>query len=105
VPEICVPFRHYQPEFPPGEHSLREFGFADAALASELFLAPKNVVRMGLPPMRLEILTSVSGVDFDTCFAERTTIDIAGVGSPDQSGSIKGEPGGSRKGQGSCRFR
>lgn len=41
---------------------LREFGFAGASLSPDLFLAPDNVIRMGMPPMRLEILTSISGV-------------------------------------------
>lgn len=30
-----------------------------------------KVFRMGLPPTRLEILTSISGVDFADCFTRR----------------------------------
>lgn len=26
---------------------------------------------MGIPPMRIEILTTISGVEFEACFAER----------------------------------
>ena len=48
------------------DRALREFGFTTPLLSPELFLAPNNVVRMGSPPVRIEILTSVSGVDFDT---------------------------------------
>ena len=40
-----------------------------------LFLTPNKIVRMGNPPLRIEILTSVSGVDFDECYAEKATID------------------------------
>jgi hypothetical protein len=54
--------------------ALREFGFNRSS--PELFLAPNSVVRMGVPPMRLEILTSVSGVEFDQCYAEREMVRI-----------------------------
>jgi hypothetical protein len=40
------------------ERALREFGFDARELTSGLFLARNNVVRMGVPPIRIEILTS-----------------------------------------------
>jgi hypothetical protein len=58
------------------DHALREFGFAGTALNATLFLSRNNVVRMGVPPIRIEILTSVSGIEFETCYAERETIRI-----------------------------
>ena len=58
------------------ERALREFGFAAAGLTSDLFLARNNVVRMGVPPIRIEILTSVSGVEFESCYAEKEMIRI-----------------------------
>jgi hypothetical protein len=53
------------------ERALREFGFAAPGLTSDLFLARNNVVRMGVPPIRIEILTSISGVEFESCYAEK----------------------------------
>lgn len=38
--------------------TLQEFGFNLPELNTEIFLAPDSIVRMGIPPMRLEILTS-----------------------------------------------
>ena len=58
------------------ERVLREFGFAMAALTSDLFLAPNNVVRLGVPPIRIEVLTSISGVQFETCYAEKEMVQI-----------------------------
>ena len=58
------------------DRALREFGFVTAALSPDLFLAPNNVVRMGLPPVRIEILTSISGVEFESCYAEKEVIRI-----------------------------
>ncbi len=64
------------------ECALREFGFGGPGLSSELFLTPNNVVRMGVPPIRVEILTSVSGVDFESCYAERQTVQIEEISVP-----------------------
>ena len=56
--------------------ALREFGFSGTGLTANLFLEPNNVIRMGVPPMRIEILTSISGVEFGRCYAEKETTQI-----------------------------
>ena len=50
---------------------LREFGFDSPELTAELFLKDKSIVRMGMPPMQIEIVTTISGVDFSECYNER----------------------------------
>jgi hypothetical protein len=47
------------------DRALRGFGFAAAGLTFSLFLIRNNVVHMGTP-IRIEILTSVSGVEFES---------------------------------------
>jgi hypothetical protein len=37
---------------------------------------------MGVPPIRIEILTSISGVEFESCYAERATIQIEDTAVP-----------------------
>lgn len=54
---------------------LKEFGFTVPTLSSELFLVENKIIRMGIPPIRLEILTTISGVDFPTCYNNRV-IDV-----------------------------
>jgi hypothetical protein len=51
--------------------ALRAFGFGVPELREELFLKENQVIRMGVPPMRIEIGTSISGVEFEACYAER----------------------------------
>ena len=34
------------------------------------------MVRMGVPPIRIKILTSISGVEFEACYAEKEMIQI-----------------------------
>ena len=58
---------------------LREFGFGLPELSNEIFLQENRIVRMGVPPFRLEVFTTISGVQFDECFAERITDEIDGV--------------------------
>ncbi len=56
--------------------ALKKFGFNLPELRKELFLKEKKVIRMGIPPMRLEILTSIDGVSFKTCFNNRIIADF-----------------------------
>jgi len=51
--------------------ALKEFGFNPPELSVELFLRPWQIVRLGVPPVRIEIATTISGVDFAEYYAER----------------------------------
>jgi hypothetical protein len=59
--------------------ALQEFGFQISGNQADLFLKPDNVVRLGVPPLRIEILTTVSGVDFQECFRDRLIDNLDGV--------------------------
>ena len=56
--------------------ALKEFGFDPPELKKEIFLKEKKVIRMGVPPMRLEILTSIDGVNFKNYFNSRIVADF-----------------------------
>ena len=51
--------------------ALAEFGFDVAGLSTNLFLQPDKIIRMGVEPVRIEVMTSISGVEFDECYRER----------------------------------
>ena len=55
---------------------LKEFGFNLPELNIDLFLKEKSIVRMGIPPMRLEISTYIDGVEFSEGFVGREVIKI-----------------------------
>jgi len=59
--------------------ALKEFGFDVPELSRELFLKKNNIVRMGIAPIRIEILTTISGVEFSDCFHERVIDQIDGI--------------------------
>ena len=58
---------------------LQEFGFTSGEVSTDLFLSENRVVRMGVPPLRIEILTSASGVDFDECYRARLRDTVDGI--------------------------
>jgi predicted nucleotidyltransferase len=62
--------------------ALNEFGFGNTNLTSDLFLEEQKIIRIGNPPLRIELLTSVSGVDFASCYARRITETIDGIPVP-----------------------
>jgi hypothetical protein len=58
---------------------LREFGFNPPDLSPELFLKEWQIIRMGVPPLRIELATTISGVSFDECYAKRVVDVLDGV--------------------------
>ena len=58
---------------------LRAFGFDVPQLSTELFLRPDQVIRLGTPPLRIELLTTIAGVDFDACDARAVHTTFDGV--------------------------
>ena len=63
--------------------ALEAFGFGAGAGANiELLTTPGNVIRMGIPPLRIEIQTEISGVQFEECYARRLVEDLDGIPVP-----------------------
>lgn len=58
---------------------LEHFGFSSPELTVELFTLKKSIVRMGVAPFKLEIITYIDGVEFAKCFAEKNVAEIDGV--------------------------
>ena len=42
------------------------------------FLSPGYVVQLGQPPGRIDLLTSVTGLEFEECYKSRVHIEIQG---------------------------
>jgi hypothetical protein len=59
--------------------ALRRFGFAADSLSAEMFLASDKVLRIGMAPLRIDLVTSVDGVEFDRCHARRVVKTLDGV--------------------------
>jgi hypothetical protein len=62
--------------------SLRRFEFSQSSVAPEMFLTEGQVIRMGVPPLRIELLTGISGVEFSACYSKRIIAEVEGVSVP-----------------------
>ncbi len=59
--------------------ALAQFGMGSLGLTVEDFLVPDQVVQLGYPPNRIDILVTVSGIEFGDCFEQRVKVEIEGV--------------------------
>lgn len=59
--------------------ALKEFGFDVPELTANLFLKESQIIRMGVPPVRLEITTTISGASFEECYAEKVVDTLDGI--------------------------
>ncbi|MBW4541537.1 MAG: hypothetical protein KME43_20690 [Myxacorys chilensis ATA2-1-KO14] len=56
--------------------ALQQFGFGSVDLTSEDFLAPNQVIQLGYPPNRIDLITTPDGVDFATCFESKLEVTV-----------------------------
>lgn len=59
--------------------ALKEFGFHPFELSPELFLQEWQIVRLGVPPIQIELSTTISGVNFSECYPDRVISELDGV--------------------------
>jgi hypothetical protein len=59
--------------------AFQKFGFLPDSLPIELFSRPGQILRMGIPPMRIEVVTAISGVNFKKCYKARKREIIDGL--------------------------
>ncbi|WP_102141574.1 DUF6036 family nucleotidyltransferase [Mycobacterium hubeiense] len=59
--------------------ALSDFGFGSVGLSTADLERPDAVVQLGYPPHRIDILTGIDGVDFESAWNNRIEIDIDGM--------------------------
>ena len=59
--------------------TLEEFGFSSLGLKKEDFLKPEYVIQLGYPPNRIDILTKISGLEFEKCYKSRIKTNMDGI--------------------------
>ncbi len=58
---------------------LNEFGFGSLNFKIEDFLETNNIIQLGYEPTRIDILTSISGVEFDNCYQKAVEANFEGL--------------------------
>lgn len=59
--------------------ALHTFGYPTDRIEEDFFQQKDKIIRMGYPPVRIELLTGVSGVTFEDCYRDRVTIEVDGI--------------------------
>jgi hypothetical protein len=52
------------------------FGFSSYGLSKNDFTKEGNIIQLGYPPLRIDLLTQIDGVTFETCFRNRKIVEI-----------------------------
>lgn len=60
-------------------NALSEFGFSSLELSADDFLERGYVIQLGQPPNRIDILTQVDGLEFESCYPAKVILEIDGV--------------------------
>lgn len=58
---------------------LKDFGFGSLDLTVDDFLDPEQVIQLGYPPNRIDILTDLKGINFKECYSSRVEVKIEGT--------------------------
>ncbi|MBO1438283.1 nucleotidyltransferase [Meiothermus sp. CFH 77666] len=59
--------------------AIEDFGLSSLELKPEDFLEPGVIVQIGYPPVRIDLLTKASGVEFAECYQNRQEVEIDGL--------------------------
>lgn len=62
--------------------ALQSFGAPLSKVTPEDFATPEIVYQVGVPPQRIDILTSISGVEFDDAWTDRMIVPVDGLSVP-----------------------
>ena len=55
--------------------ALEDFGFGSLGLQADDFVEADQIIQLGYPPARIDLITSAPGVDFGQCHASRVEVD------------------------------
>ena len=59
--------------------ALDQFGFGSLEVKEAEFTIPDQMLQLGHPPGRIDILTTLPGVEFSECYVARMVVEIDGV--------------------------
>ena len=60
-------------------NALAGFGFKNIGLSKADFIKPGDIVQLGVPPVRIDLMTSVTGLDFAAAWENRVTGKYGGI--------------------------
>jgi hypothetical protein len=62
--------------------AINDFGFSGYNFKIEDLLNPDLVIQLGTPPNRIDLLTDLTGVEFEACYSSKLEIEIENIKLP-----------------------
>jgi predicted nucleotidyltransferase len=62
--------------------TFRDFGFSDLEITPSDFVESDMIIEVGREPLKIQVMTGISGVTFSECFNDRTIAQIDGIPIP-----------------------
>lgn len=62
--------------------ALEDFGFGELGIQARDLSSPNSVIQLGYPPARIDLLSSIDGVNFDDCYLCHIVMRIDGIDLP-----------------------
>ena len=59
--------------------ALEQFGFGSLDLREEDFLVPDQIIQLGFPPNRIDLLTNAKGLNFKECYQSKVEVTIEDI--------------------------
>ena len=73
---------YVKPDIPNASHilaALGEFGFGSLELQEKDFAEPHRVIQLGMPPVRIDLLTSLTGISWEDAIEDKLEGELGGV--------------------------
>ncbi len=59
--------------------ALTQFGFGSLGLTTEDFQTPDQIIQLGYPPNRIDLITTPDGIDFETCYQAKIEVLVDNI--------------------------
>ncbi len=59
--------------------ALTQFGFESLGLTSDDFQTPNQIIQLGYPPNRIDLITNPDGIDFQACYDSKIEVILNDV--------------------------
>lgn len=60
-------------------NAIMDFGFGSLDITTADLTKEDSIIQLGYPPLRIDLLTSIDGVQFEECYANKKEIEMEGL--------------------------
>jgi len=60
-------------------NAIKDFAFGSLDIKTSDLTKEDSIIQLGYPPLRIDLLTSIDGVQFDDCYPNKKEIEMEGL--------------------------